>query len=159
MNPTMSAAQIMREQRRVNPSTGQITTVSVDTGVTQFHFEGSDWIYAVQKIKDFSSDPLGDWKFTKMAEYYKKLGDEMIRYREDVKQAKRDKERASGISQIRIPGSNGGVDKVLSTTIHSPEEVARKNVTNILKMMGKSNPTQQEVDIMIQQMRAAGAKI
>jgi hypothetical protein len=149
----MKVVKETREVKRVDPRTGNVVIISVETGVTDFVFEGNDWLYCVQKIKDFSTDPLGDWKFTKMAEYYKKLGAEMIRYREDVRQAKLDDLRSKGldVGKVKIPGVNGEA-KILSSTIQSPEAIARKKAVDIAKTMGQQ-PTPQIIDGI---MRAMG---
>lgn len=136
---------VNREVKRVNPLTGKITVASIKTA-TDYHFDGADWLYAVQKIRDFASDPDGDYKFTKMIEYHKAIANLMLSYREDVRQAKRDKARAEGsIINIPKPASNGSADKVLSSTIHSPEAIARKKVTVLLKQMMGKEPTEEQI--------------
>lgn len=142
-NFSVTISNICRETRRINPSTGKEVIIHVKMGI-KYEIEGSDWLYASQKIKDFANDPDGDMKFTKMVETYRNLYDMMLNYREDVRQAKLDKARADKSSPIKLSTTNG-TDKVISSSIHSPEAAARKKVIALLKPLLGREPTDVEI--------------
>lgn len=144
MDVNLTVTDIHRVVRRINPSTGKEIIIPIKIA-KDYHLDGSDWLYAAQKIRDFASDPDGDYKFTKMIETYKALYNLMLSYREDTRLAKLDKARQQGLSQVRIPGANGSADKVLSSTIHSPEAAAKKRVVAILKLTLGRDPTDAEI--------------
>jgi hypothetical protein len=142
----LSVTNLNREVRRVNPSTGKESVSLVKIG-TEYRFEGSDWLYISHKIKDFADDPDGDFKFTKMIEFYSALAKLMISYREDVRQAKLDKLRSTGVSAVKLPKKdNSGADKIIVGTPHSPESTAKKKIVAILKIALGREPSQLEIE-------------
>jgi len=148
----VTVTSITREVKRINPKTGQTIVNRVPIGI-DYQFDGSDWLFMAQKIKDFAFDLDGDYKFTKMIEYHRAMEKLMFSYREDVRQAKMDKLRATG-GVVRMPGQvvNGSSDKVLSSTISSPEAIARKRIAAVLKVTFGRDATVAEVDAAMKAM-------
>lgn len=142
---SLTITNICREVRRINPSTGKEVIIPIKMGI-KYELGGSDWLYAAQKVRDFANDPDGDLKFTKMLETHKALYDLMLSYREDTRLAKLDKARLDKSTAIKLPRvSNGSADKVLSSTIHSPEATAKKRVIAVLKLTLGRDPNDAEI--------------
>jgi hypothetical protein len=130
----------------------EITKLNSKTRLYQY--SGNYQLYREQKIHELINAPDGVERLTEIIEQLSKDLGMLLNARTDAQIKRQTDRRNAGGDTVRIPGVNGDGTKVLSSTIHSPEAIARKKVAAILKQMTGKEPTPEEITSGLQTLRA-----